>query len=268
MKITRKFLPGLLAAAFIIAPLLAPAQAADSTDQDKQILRGNDPVVVELFSSQGCGYCPQADDFLAKLSQFDNIIALACHVDYFDTPYWGDPLALPLCGARQGEYVAKLKKGPQYTPQVIVNGDLEAVGYHFEELLQTIQFADSRRMAKPEMSWGDNGKLSVTLPESNLASSDTVVWLARLQEPRHLTVEGGANRGKRIYYVNVITRMGEIGFWDGQKKTVTVSTQPDEETYAYAVLLQNEDGIGRIVGAALLEVPEKSEKQEPAGQDG
>lgn len=238
--------------------LTASTPQAHAAAKEEQLIRGDDPVVVELFSSQGCGYCPQADDFLAKLVEFDNIIALACHVDYFDTPFWGDPLAQPFCTARQGEYVRQLKKGPTYTPQMIINGDLEAVGYHFDEVLQTIRFADSRRMAKPEMEWAENGKLKITLPESNMSGGDTLIWLVRLKQPTDMTITGGANRGKKIYYVNVIEKMGELGLWDGKKKIVTVTPQHGEETYAYAVLLQNGEGMGRIVGAAIIELPEKA----------
>lgn len=260
MNMAKTFLAALAALSTGLCLMAGSTNAADE-DTDTQLLRGDDPVVVELFSSQGCGYCPQADDFLAKLVQFDNIIALSCHVDYFDTPYWGDPLALPFCTGRQGEYVRKLKKGPTYTPQMIINGDLEAVGYHFDEVLQTIRFADSRKMVKPEMAWADNGQLEVTLPDSNMGSSDTLVWLAQLKKPTDMTIEGGANRGKNIYYVNVIERMGDIGFWHGEKKTVTIDPRPDEDTYAYAVLLQKDEGLGRIVGAAILELPEKPDNK-------
>lgn len=261
MKTVTTFLTALLGLVILALPAHAAAQ------EDEQLIRGDDPVVVELFSSQGCGYCPQADEFLAKLVEFDNIIALSCHVDYFDTPYWGDPLSLPLCSQRQQAYVQKFKNGPVYTPQMIINGDLTAVGYHFDEVLQTIRFADSRRMAKPEMQWMTDGKLGITLPESNMASDDTVVWLVQLQEPRYMTIEGGANRGKRIYYVNIIDKLGDVGTWHGKKKTVTVDTGSSEDTYAYAVLLQNEDGIGRIVGAAILEAP-KAADTPPTGKDG
>jgi hypothetical protein len=80
------------------------------------------PAVVELYTSQGCSSCPPADALLGELSQMPNVVALAFHVDYWDSIGWRDHFALPTAVERQHRYIETLGLSSAFTPQVVVDG--------------------------------------------------------------------------------------------------------------------------------------------------
>ncbi|MBT5374998.1 MAG: DUF1223 domain-containing protein, partial [Rhodospirillaceae bacterium] len=86
------------------------------------------PVVVELFTSQGCSSCPPADAFLNDLSRRDDVIALSLHVDYWDYIGWEDPFATPESTNRQRRYAPVLAARSIYTPQMVIDGAAHEVG--------------------------------------------------------------------------------------------------------------------------------------------
>ena len=87
-----------------------------------------DPVVLELFTSQGCSSCPSADAFLRKLAKEPRVIRLAFHVDYWNSLGWRDPFSSREWSQRQGAYVRAMKLSSAYTPQMVVNGTRQMVG--------------------------------------------------------------------------------------------------------------------------------------------
>ena len=103
---------------------LGVAAASQGAAQD----RGKAPVVVELYTSQGCSSCPPADAVMAGLAQRPDVIALALHVDYWDYIGWKDTLASPQCTARQKGYAAARGDGQVYTPQAVIDGLTHVVG--------------------------------------------------------------------------------------------------------------------------------------------
>src|SRR5918996_4983900 len=118
-------LPFLAALVLLAAPPLARAQT--------------NPVVVELFTSQGCSSCPPADALLAELAGKDGVIALALHVDYWDYLGWADSFASPAFTARQRAYAKKAHSRTIYTPQMIVQGEDRLVGSDDEMVLARIK---------------------------------------------------------------------------------------------------------------------------------
>src|SRR5690606_23996855 len=105
----------LMTALFLCAAIGA-AQAADR------------PVVVELFTSQGCSSCPPADRFLGELAARPGVIALGLHVDYWDYIGWKDPYARRAHTERQRDYSRTLNQRYVYTPQMVINGAFQAIG--------------------------------------------------------------------------------------------------------------------------------------------
>src|SRR5277367_5521376 len=86
------------------------------------------PVVVELFTSQGCNSCPPADAYLGELAKRPDVLALSLHVDYWDYIGWRDPFAQHAFTLRQRDYSHALSERYVYTPQMVINGQLQGVG--------------------------------------------------------------------------------------------------------------------------------------------
>src|SRR4051812_11073686 len=89
---------------------------------------GVSPVVVELFTSQGCSSCPPADEYLGELTRRKDVIPLAFHVDYWNYIGWVDPYATKEMTQRQKDYARALNQRYVYTPEMVVNGAAYEVG--------------------------------------------------------------------------------------------------------------------------------------------
>jgi hypothetical protein len=113
------------ALAALICVSLELGSAADLRAQSSS---PHGPAVVELYTSQGCSSCPPADALLGELSRMPNVLALAFHVDYWDSIGWHDKFALPLARERQRRYVETLRLSSAFTPQVVVDGRSSFVG--------------------------------------------------------------------------------------------------------------------------------------------
>ena len=205
------------------------------------------PVVVELFTSQGCSSCPPADAFLGELARRPGIIALAYHVDYWDDLGWKDRFSIPEATPRQQGYVRRLARSGPFTPQVVVSGDTSLVG--------------SNRAAVERAIAGDRDALAVVLSkaESNLQIQFPEAW----REPMdvyfvtYLTeatskIERGENARRTLKHFNVVRSFKRLGSWNGkpQRMTVPLAGLPRDAS-AVAVILQRKNQ-GAVAGAATL----------------
>lgn len=202
--------------------------------------------VVELFSSQACVFCPEADDVFAELLQRDDIIGLACHVDYFDVREGS--LARPFCTERQNRYMETLAAGPNYTPQMVIDGVEDVVGYKVPEVHAALDRAaamDVRRLAivrtSPPGSYGV--ALPPDLPEDR---SRMTLWLAVYDAPHEVTVSEGRNKGKKAVYYHIVSALGATDRLEGPVVRVTPPLGPQHE--GFAALLQD-NATGRIYAA-------------------
>jgi hypothetical protein len=138
---------------------------------------GTAPIVVELFSSQACVFCPKADRLFADILEQENVIGLACHVDYFDVEVGA--LSKPFCSERQSWYMEKLFAGPNYTPQIVINGALDVIGYKFDEVINVLKKAKHSEVARMDVIESDAlGTYKVVLPldkiEKPVGSTDNI----------------------------------------------------------------------------------------------
>src|SRR5437868_14761375 len=117
----------------LVSALLAaaPAVAGETTR----------PIVVELFTSQGCSSCPPADALLGELARRDDVLPLAFHVDYWDRLGWKDPFSSAAATARQRTYARQLDAANVYTPQMVVDGRIDVVGSYRDQVLRAIDRA-------------------------------------------------------------------------------------------------------------------------------
>jgi hypothetical protein len=168
------------------------------------------PVIVELFTSEGCSSCLPADALLAELEARQpvanaQIIALEEHVDYWNNLGWMDPFSAKEWTARQQEYAASLGSGNVYTPQMVINGQAELVGGREQQARQAIEGAASRERADVSLTPGQSGKkghaqfiVSVGKLTGSKGSNAPEVWLAITETGLHSNVTRGENVGEDL----------------------------------------------------------------------
>ena len=206
------------------------------------------PIVVELFTSQGCSSCPPADAFLTDLArQRPDVLALAFHVTYWDYLGWKDPFSLDAATARQRDYARYLREDGVYTPQMIVDGTTGFVGSSRSSGLSTIAGAAHKSvLVRLEREGPDlvSPDLVITI---GAGAGQAKVLLVGF-DPAHETQIGrGENGGRKLLETNIVRSLTQVGTWTGSN-VVLRQTPPAGETFA--VLLQAGDG--RIIGAAKL----------------
>jgi hypothetical protein len=208
------------------------------------------PVVVELFTSQGCSSCPPADALLGELARRPDIIALAFHVDYWDSSSWYDHFSLPDATQRQRRYVEALRLSTAFTPQMIVNGRASYVGSDKGKILAALSGPLDAAPIQLEIADGD---LTVQLPQASDHRRFDVNLVAYLTEAS-TPVKGGENSGRSLHEFNIVRRLSRLGSWEGQAKRFSVplsALPPDADRLAIIVQLPNQ---GHIVAAAAAAI--------------
>jgi hypothetical protein len=224
---------GCLWAGWIAA--LSPAAAGEAQDAHAK------PVLIELFTSQGCASCPKANAFLGKLGTEDSMIALTYAVGYWDYLGWKDQFAKPEFADRQKAYAARFKKSV-YTPQMVVDGAVHASGLKAGEVRTLISANPMPVGAKIEAKRRD-GKLRIALYGATPAAPADV-WLAQYEPgPIYVEVKGGENAGARIPHYNLVKQIVRLGAWTGAQAQYVADCAP-----ACAVIVQEAEG-GRVIAA-------------------
>jgi hypothetical protein len=191
-------------------------------------------VVMELFSSQACVFCPKADALMQEFVDQDNTIALSCHVNYFDVKVGS--LAIPACEFRQSRYESVLRAQPKYTPQMVINGKYDVLGYKREALLEATARAAGEPVPEVQISQAA-GVFTVFLPER--PTGDFRVWFILFDKDRDVLVADGGNKGQKIRYFNMVSRADQIGVWDGAPKTLRFTMKPGQHSKGFALLVQD-----------------------------
>lgn len=206
------------------------------------------PVVIELFTSQGCNSCPPADALLGQLADRPGILALALHVDYWDYLGWKDAFANPAFTERQRAYARAAGSRTIYTPQMIIGGVDHVVGYKPMQVADLIQ----KHRASPQamdLKVTRAGETLKILCDGAMAGEMTV-HVVTFAPRRTVDIARGENAGKRLTYHNIVTTWQVAATWDGQAPLALDFPAPDgEET----VVLLQKSGAGPILAAARVE---------------
>lgn len=209
------------------------------------------PVVVELFTSQGCSSCPPADALLAELSSREDVIALALHVDYWDYIGWADTFAEPAFTQRQHAYGHAANSTVVYTPQMVIGGVDHVVGNRAMEVADLI--AAHRAQAHPVVveadGTGDGWQVRAVWVGDGQAPA-MVVQVVTYSPVEQVEITRGENAGLSVSYHNVVRSWQVVSEWSGgepfQAQVVPSSEMP------HVVIVQS-DGAGAILGAARLD---------------
>ena len=210
------------------------------------------PVVVELFTSQGCSSCPPADELLGELAQQPGIIALAMHIDYWDYIGWKDPFASPKLTARQRDYVRSLGLRYVYTPQMVIDGRTDVVGLHRNRVLGAIEkAAKARKALKVRFSQEDGGK--IVIPAGHAPDEGATIWLAVFDSKHETEVPRGENAGRKLYDYNVVRKMTPLGTWRGEAMEIPfdLAAAAASGQDGCAVIVQ-QGRTGMVLGAAQM----------------
>ena len=243
------------------------------------------PVLVELFTSEGCSSCPPADALLQKLTAQQpvagaEIIALEEHVDYWNHDGWTDPYSSPEWTERQQHYVTLLKEEP-YTPELVVDGQRQFVGNDSRQAQSETEKAASNAKAevaiistKPDANGSQRFSVSVGKLAGGAPDDVAEVWLAVTEDGLHSAVSRGENAGRVLQHVATLRSLHKIGTANasGASASFTGDTlvkfnprwNPEK---LHVVVFVQEKKSRKILGAASSTVRDKTESQastEPA----
>ena len=218
-------------------PLMIIPTLAAATDAPR-------PIVVELFTSQGCSSCPPADALLTQMRDDPGLLPLDLHVTYWDRLGWKDPFSVPAATLRQRQFAAQFGLDAVYTPQMVIDGRYEVVGSDPAAIRAALGRARAAAASVPLRLVQEGARLHVHVAAGTGAGTVVVVGY----DTSHTTaVRGGENGGRTLTEINVVRTLSPAGTWSGQLLDITVAQPGGEHA---AVLLQGEDG--HILGAATL----------------
>jgi len=250
----------------IIASILSVGLFAWSGDQPASLTRT--PVLVELFTSEGCSDCPPADAFLGKLDQqpvaAKELIVLSEHVDYWNHDGWTDPHSSHALTERQDEYVHQFHLESVYTPQMIVDGSTQFVGNNTKQA-ETVLTADSSRMPVSIQITGvavDGRTVRAHIDVATLpghSRKSDVLFVVALNHAES-QVAKGENAGRHLVHVAVVRGLSRVGTIDSKTAfSREVSIKLDklvEKSELRVIAFVQEPGPGRVLGAAMQRLAE------------
>lgn len=210
-------------------------------DKDFAAELGSGPIVVELFSTQACIFCPVADRFFNDMiEKVPGVIGLSCHINYLDVKRGS--LSQKACTDRQHKYVQNIRGSSVFTPQLVVNGRKLTFGFSYAKVYALLKdqakFTPQTIMLKKEA--GDQYKLTlpqIELPKDKPAELIVVQYLG----PTERYIEEGPNRDIDLVYKRVVSSLAKQA-WDG-KTSVDIPVKPDANASGIVVLLQNKERI-------------------------
>lgn len=209
------------------------------------------PVLVELFTSQGCAACPPADRLLDQLADREDVIALALHVDYWDYIGWTDSFGQARFSKRQKDYARSKGRASVYTPQMIIGGIDEVKGSAQAKVMGTLATHLSVLVSGSDvrltLTGQPGGEISIEAFADEGLAYAADVQLVRYRDSETVDILGGENNGKSVVYRNIVTSWDVIATWDGSGPfRQTVQVAGDEPV----VVVIQEQGQGPVLAAA------------------
>jgi len=251
----------------ILAAIAATAPALRA-QADEVVLR---PIVVELFTSQGCSSCPPADALLGRLSQGKDVVALTLPITYWDMLGWKDTLGSEANTRRQKAYARIMGHGGVYTPQMIIDGVNDVVGSRESAVkaaldarrswIASVQARELRQaMAARQTLLDVPVTMSATPREVHVvvggardrADHDATIWMMRVLSQATVKIGAGENEGRTMTYHNVVRDLRAVGMWRGQPVTLDLPRGDSQVPHDGVAIVVQQAGYSRIIGAGLL----------------
>lgn len=239
-----------------VVTIIGPLQAADSA---------RTPVLLELFTSEGCSSCPPADQLLGVLDRTQpvagvDIIVLSEHVDYWNSLGWRDPFSSTALTDRQNSYASKLHLDSVYTPQLIIDGQSELVGSNATKVKETIEAVARSEKAPLRIealeSQGKKSRVRISLQHWPAGDSGrATLLLAIASNQMQSRVSAGENSGKQLTHVAVVRSLqslGDIQMGVPLSREITIPVSPAEKDAVRVVAFIQDTKSQRILGVAQL----------------
>lgn len=210
------------------------------------------PVVLELFTSQGCSSCPSADALLNQIARDDaGVLPLSMHVDYWDYLGWKDAFSLGAATERQHLYATLLRQRNVYTPQLVVDGTYAVVGSDASAVNKAIKAARAQQQAVVVSITADTKttKLVVAAQASASMSDDATIYAVRYQRRAVTDVKRGENSGRALQSTNSVTNIETLGVLKRGGNASFRLALPQSGNEGIAVLVQSAT-LGSVIGAA------------------
>ena len=239
-----KAAPFAVAASLAFVASAAPVEPAPS----------GTPVLVELFTSEGCSSCPLADRLLAHLAADQPVagalvVPLSLHVDYWNRLGWADPFSSAAFTQRQGAYAARFGSGGRlYTPQMVVDGGTEFVGSDERAARRAIEHASRDPRAFVRVLEDKPGSVRVTVAGS-AAGAD--VFLAVVEDGLASDVTRGENAGKKLVHVAVARALRLLGRTDNAGRFDSAVPVPPGSGARRLIAFAQVRGLGRVLGTSV-----------------
>ncbi|MFZ3334025.1 MAG: DUF1223 domain-containing protein [Candidatus Acidiferrales bacterium] len=259
----RFVLTGLASILLLGALLLPRLKAAGGPTHSANDSTQRTPVLVELFTSEGCSDCPPADALLEKLDRSQpvsgaELIVLSEHVDYWNDIGWKDPFSSREYSERQGAYAGQFGLGSVYTPQMVVDGRIQLVGSDERGAIQAIENATKAEKIPVNLSSihfeGEKILLHIETGPSPSSIPDRFanVLLAIADESDQSNVSRGENAGRTLKHVAVLRDLVRVGALDRSGKfsqDVAVNLNHGNKGNFRIVAIVQEPTAGRVLGA-------------------
>lgn len=224
---------------------------ADQTNDDT-------PVLLELFTSQGCSSCPPADALFDDLRSKPGVITLSFSVDYWNYLGWHDTLSSPENSERQRDYALARGDGKVYTPQVVVDGIKHVNGANEAAIEMAIRTVERRlKDVKVPMTMraeGDSLVVDIGGAPEGSDMREATVWLAVAKDKETVKITRGENRGETITYTHPVRELMPVGMWKGEPTTLRL---PLKDLHALGgdclVSMLQVAGAGPVLGAAMFQ---------------
>lgn len=226
-------------AVFALAQIVAP-----------RMVTAAEPVVIELFTSEGCSSCPPADEYLGQMVDDPRVIALSLHVDYWDYIGWKDRFATRQYSDRQRAYAKMASTSGVYTPQIVVAGQDIAIGTDRDKIDGLIR---ARLEAAPTVTLrlerqGDT--LTIRAETAAALVQPLRIHLVRYIPMEKVSIERGENAGRVAVYRNIVSAWDSLGHWTG---AAPLEMQAQVSGDLPMVVILQEDGPGRIYAAGQVQ---------------
>ncbi|HTZ72565.1 MAG TPA: DUF1223 domain-containing protein [Candidatus Aquilonibacter sp.] len=262
-----KLVVGSVMAAALLAILsFSPSRSARATAIVSPADASRTPVLVELFTSEGCSDCPPADALLEKLDRSlpvdgASVVVLSEHVDYWNDIGWSDPYSSREFSERQAAYAERFRLPSVYTPQMVVDGRFQLVGSDESGAVSAIEDATKAQKASVTLSsvrWESPNSIALHVETGPMPPSiDTksaAVWIAAADDTDRSSVTSGENGGRTLTHVAVLRTLVRAGIIDrssGFSGNVSVRLNPAHARDMRLIAFIQEPAAGRVWGIAL-----------------